>query len=513
MTIHRSPLPPVPLPGLTVTERLFQGLAGRVGETVIVDGPTGRGMTAGELAQGIARLAGGLVAAGMRPGDVTAVLAPNLPAYVVAFHGPLYAGGTVTTINPTYTAAEVRHQLKDSGATRLVTVPAFLDTARAAAAGTAVGAIAAIGGAEGAAALEDWMADPLPAQVPVDVERQTAVLPYSSGTTGLPKGVRLSHRNLVVNIDQSLPLLNVRPGDWSVAFLPFFHIYGQTTLMNLHLASGANLVTMPRFDLALFLRLCADYRTPQMFVAPPVAVALAKHPVVDQFDLSATRRLFSGAAPLGGDVAEALGRRLGLEAVQGYGMTEMSPVSHATPPGANRPGTVGVCLPGTECRIVDPETGLDAPSGELWVRGPQVMLGYHGNPAATAAALTSDGWLRTGDLGEFDAEGYLTLRDRLKELIKVKGFQVAPAEVEAALLTHPGVADAAVIGRPDAEAGEVPVAFVVRQPGGDATAEDLVAHLSGRLTSYKLPRAVRFVDAIPKSASGKILRRLLRDAA
>jgi acyl-CoA synthetase (AMP-forming)/AMP-acid ligase II len=512
MTIHRSPLPSVPLTGLTITERLFQGLTGRPDTVVMVDGPTGRGVTAGDLIDGITRLAGGLAAKGIGPANVVAILAPNMPEYVVAFHGPLMAGATVTTINPTYTAPEVRHQLHDSGARLLITVPAFLETARAACEGTAVTGIAVMGEAQGATPLTDWMGAPLAEQVPVDTGTHVAVLPYSSGTTGLPKGVMLTHRNLVVNVDQTAAAIGLQPGDWSVGFLPFFHIYGQTVLMNLHLAVGAQVVTMPRFDLGLFLQLCAEYRTPLMIVAPPVAVAIAKHPMVGDHDLSATRRLISGAAPLGGDVADAVGRRLGLEAVQAYGMTELSPVSHLTLPGQNRPGTVGVALPDTECRIVDPETGQDAQVGELWVRGPQVMRGYHANPAATAATLTPDGWLRTGDLGEIDADGYLTIRDRLKELIKVKGFQVAPAEVEAALLSHPGVMDAAVIGRPDDEAGEVPVAFVQRPPGGTASAEEITAHLAGHLSSYKLPRRIRFVEAIPKSASGKILRRLLRDA-
>ncbi|MFN3641670.1 MAG: AMP-binding protein [Gemmobacter sp.] len=511
--IYRSPLPPVPLTGLTITERLLQGLAPRRAQAAMVDGPTGRKVTARALIDGIAALAGGLRAAGMGPGDVTAILAPNIPEYVIAFHGPLYAGGTVTTINPSYTAPEVHHQLVDSGATRLITIPAFLETARAAATGTAVTDIAVIGEAPGATPLAAWMGAPLDAQVPVDVEGMTAVLPYSSGTTGLPKGVMLTHRNLVVNVDQTLAMGYVAPGDWTVGFLPFFHIYGQTVLMNAHLAQGAGVVTMPRFDLALFLALCAEYRTPTMWVAPPVAVALAKHPMVAEHDLTHTTRLFSGAAPLGGDVADAVGRRLNLDAVQGYGMTELSPVSHTTPIGGNRPGTVGVTLPNTECRIVDPQTGRDAPSGELWVRGPQVMKGYHNNPAATAATLTPDGWLRTGDLGDFDADGYLTLRDRLKELIKVKGFQVAPAEVEAALLTHPGVADAAVIGRADDEAGEVPVAFVVRAAGDATPVGHIADFLADRLATYKLPRTITVVDSIPKSASGKILRRLLRDAA
>ncbi len=512
MTIYRSPWADLPLTGLTITERLFQGLEPRLGETVIVDGPTGAGLTAGAVIEGVKRLAGGLAARGIGPGHVVALMAPNMPDYVVAFHGVLWAGATVTTINPSYTAPEVHHQLADSGATLLITIPAFLETARAAVEGTAVTAIAVIGGDDADASFEALMGDPLAAQVPVDVVQDTAVLPYSSGTTGLPKGVMLTHRNLVVNVDQCAAVLGTDTGDWSVAFLPFFHIYGQTVLMNLHLAIGASVVTMPRFDLALFLKLCADYRTRQVYVAPPVAVALAKHPAVDGFDLSAVKRLFSGAAPLGGDVADAVGRRLDLEAVQGYGMTELSPVSHASPIGASRSGTVGWTLPNTECRLVDPISGDDAPEGELWVRGPQVMKGYHRNAAATATTLTEDGWLKTGDIGSMDADGYLAITDRVKELIKVKGFQVAPAEVEAALLTHPGIADAAVIGRADDEAGEVPLAFVVRAAGDEATPEDILAHLSGRLASYKLPREFRFTDTIPKSPSGKILRRLLRTA-
>lgn len=513
MTIYASPHPPLPLTGHSITERLFQGLEHRPEAVVLIDGPSGRGMTAGAVVEGVRRLAGGLRARGIGPGSVVAIMAPNCPEYAVAFHGPLYAGATVTTINPTYTAPEVTHQLKDSGAVLLVTVPAFLDTARAGAAGTGVREIAVIGAAERVAALEDWMGAPLAAQVPVDVVSDVAVLPYSSGTTGLPKGVMLTHRNLVANVDQTAATLGVRAGDWSVGFLPFFHIYGQTVLLNMHLAVGAGVVTLPRFDLALFLKLCQEHQTRQIFCAPPVVVALAKHPMVDDFDLGAVERLFSGAAPLGGDVADAVGRRLGAVAVQGYGMTEMAPVSHAVPEGGPRSGSVGLTVPNAECRIVDPATGLDAEEGELWVRGPMVMKGYHNNPAATAATLTPDGWLKTGDLGGFDAEGYLFIRDRVKELIKVSGFQVAPAEVEAELLSHPQVADAAVVGRPDEAAGEVPVAFVVRQPGTEVDEAAVMAHMAGRLASYKQPRAVHFIDAIPKSPSGKILRRLLRDRA
>ncbi len=433
-----------------------------------------------------------------------AILAPNCPEYAVVFHGVAFAGATVTTINPTYTAPEVSHQLKDSGAGLLVTVPAFLETARAA----FPGEIVVIGEADGAAPLSALMGEPLAAQVPVDAARDVVVLPYSSGTTGLPKGVRLSHRNLVANVEQCLAVIGCAPGEWSVGFLPFFHIYGQTVLMNLHLAAAAGVVTMPRFDLEQFLTLVAKHRTPTLFSAPPVAVALAKHPMVAGFDLSAVERFFSGAAPLGGEVGEAVATRLGCLSVQGYGMTEMSPVSHATPRGKARTGSVGVTVPSTECRIVvDGRDVGPGEAGELWVRGPQVMLGYHNAPEATAEVLAEDGWLKTGDLAEVDADGWVYIRDRLKELIKVKGFQVAPAEVEAVLLTCPMVKDAAVRGVPDEEAGEVPVAFVVPADGAEEAA--IRAHLAGQLAHYKLPKRIRFIEAVPKSASGKILRRML----
>jgi 4-coumarate--CoA ligase len=513
--IFESPHPPVPLRDITVTERLFEGLLHRPDEVAMVDGPTGRRITAGELVDAIRRFAGGLVAHGFGPGTTVGLMAPNIPEYAVVFHGVAWGGGTVTTINPTYTAPEVRHQLTDSGATLLVTVPAFLDTARSAVEGTEVREIVVIGEAPGATPLSAFLGDPLAAQHPVDLDEHIVVLPYSSGTTGLPKGVMLTHRNLVVNIDQAGAAVDIRPGEWTVAFLPFFHIYGQTVLMNVYLARGANVVTMPRFDLETFLRLCAEYRTPRVWAVPPVAIALAKHPLVDDYDLSAVRSVYSAAAPADASLTDAVGQRLGAVCIQAYGMTELSPISHCTPENAPRPGAVGVGVANTLSRIVDPETGQDAApgeEGELWVRGPQVMKGYLNNPEATAKTITPDGWLRTGDLAMIDADGYVHIRDRVKELIKYKGFQVAPAEVEAALLTHPGIADAAVIGRPDDEAGEVPVAFVVRAPGSDVTGDEVTAHLTGCLAHYKRPEAIHFVESVPKSASGKILRRVLRDS-
>jgi acyl-CoA synthetase (AMP-forming)/AMP-acid ligase II len=502
--IHKSSYAPITLTGESITERVFRGLKGDPGRVVLIDGPTGRELTAGALEEGIRRLAGGLQARGIGKGDVVAILAPNLPDYAVVFHAVAFAGATVTTINPTYTAPEVAHQLTDSGAKLLVTIPAFMETAKAAGAAETV----VIGEATGATPLSALLGDPLAAQVPIDAAGDVVVLPYSSGTTGLPKGVRLTHQNLVANVDQCLAVIGCDPGEWSVGFLPFFHIYGQTVLMNMHLAAGAGVVTMPRFDLEQFLTLVAKHRTPTLYSAPPVAVALAKHPLVANFDYAHVERFFSGAAPLGGEVGDAVAARLGCLSVQGYGMTEMSPVSHATPRGQARKGSVGVTLPSTECRIVvdGNDVGVGVP-GELWVRGPQVMAGYHNRPEATASTLTEDGWLKTGDLAEVDSDGWVFIRDRLKELIKVKGFQVAPAEVEAALLTSPMVKDAAVKGLPDDEAGEVPVAFIVPADGAEEAA--IRAHLAGQLASYKLPKKITFIEAIPKSASGKILRRML----
>ncbi|MCX7890622.1 MAG: AMP-binding protein, partial [Rhodobacteraceae bacterium] len=322
---------------------------------------------------------------------------------------------------------------------------------------------------------------PLEAQVPVDLDRHVVVLPYSSGTTGLPKGVMLSHRNLVVNVIQCDGLVSLQPRERTLAFLPFFHIYGMQVLMNLYLARGGVLITLPRFELEAALRIMQDHRTFRLFVAPPVVLALAKHPLVDRFDLSALKVILSAAAPLGTDLAEACAKRLGVEVIQGYGMTELSPITHANPVGRGRPGSVGIAAPMTEVRIVDPESGRvlgPGETGEIVIRGPQVMLGYLNRPEATAAMIEPEGWLHTGDLGHVDADGYMYVVDRVKELIKVKGFQVAPAELEALIVAHPGVADVAVVGEPDEEAGELPVAHVVRAPGSEVTGAEIMDFLS-----------------------------------
>lgn len=506
MTVFTSPYPDVSATEQTITERVFQGLEDRPDEVVLTDGPTGRSMTAATFMDQVKRMASGLASAGLGAGHTVAIMAPNIPEYCVVFHAVAWGGGTITTLNPTYTAHEVAHQLSDSGAELLITIPDFVETAREGAGDTPV---IAIGTPEYAA----LFADPLNAQVPVDLDDFTVVLPYSSGTTGLPKGVMLSHRNLVINVDQSIVAADFRPGETTAAFLPFFHIYGMTALMNIHLAGGGALVTMPRFDLPLFLQINQDYKTKRMWVVPPVALALAKHPVVADYDLSSLEQVFIAAAPSGAELSDSIAARLGCKALQGYGMTELSPVSHVVPGSAPRSGAAGLAVPNTTSRIVDITTGADLPAGEegeLWIKGPQVMQGYLNNAKATAETMAEGGWLRTGDIGRIDADGYLFITDRLKELIKYKGFQVAPAELEAALVAMEGISDAAVIGKPDDEAGELPIAFVVTSdPAPDEAA--IKGYLDQQLAHYKQIHEVHFVNEIPKSASGKILRRFLRD--
>jgi acyl-CoA synthetase (AMP-forming)/AMP-acid ligase II len=511
MTIIRSASPDVALTDLTITQRVFEGVDPN--RTILIDGPTGRSLTGAQFIAGVKAVAGGLTARGHGAGKCMALMAPNLPEYCIAFHAMAWAGGTVTTINPTYTAHEVNFQLQDAGADILVTVAMFAETAREAIKGTKVREIVVIDDApEGCLSLSDLMGPPMKNQYPIDVVEHVVALPYSSGTTGLPKGVMLTHRNLVVNIDQAMANTDVDPGELTVAFLPLFHIYGLEVLMNIYLAAGGGLVTMPRFDLEQFLTLVEKHRTPRLWIVPPVALALAKHPLVDRFDLSHIVQINSAAAPLGADVSEAMGKRLGTTATQGYGMTELSPVSHVSRPERSRPGASGLTIPNTECRIVDPETLQDLPigqNGELWVRGPQVMKGYLNNPRATADTIVEGGWLRTGDIAHFDEDGFLYITDRLKELIKVKGFQVAPAELEALLVTHPDIADAAVIGIPDADAGEVPMAFITS--ANPPSLADVQVFLAPEIAHYKQIKRLHVMDAIPKSASGKILRRVLRE--
>ncbi|MEE8601254.1 4-coumarate--CoA ligase family protein [Euzebya tangerina] len=514
--IHKSPLPDVEIPVTALTPFILARADELGDKTALVDGPTGREVSYSQLASQIKSLAGGLVARGFGTGDVLAIMAPNVPEYAVVFHGVAMTGGAITTINPTYTADEVGHQLQNSGASIMVTVGMVAETAAAAAAQAGITDVYTLDQTEDYPSLSELMGEPLEEQVEVTPEEDVVVMPYSSGTTGLSKGVMLTHQNLVANVVQFSEPQGFTEDEAFVAVLPFFHIYGMQVLMNAGLNVGATIVTMPRFDLEQFLSLNDQYECTRAYVAPPIVVALAKHPLVDQFDLTNLQQIFSGAAPLSAEVGEEAGGRLGCEVVQGYGMTELSPVSHTTVPGDYKPGSVGVTVPNAESMIVDPSSGESLgvdERGELWVRGPLVMKGYFGNESATASTIDADGWLHTGDVAVIDSDGHVYIVDRLKELIKYKGFQVPPAELEALLLTHPAVADAAVIGLQDDEAGELPVGYVVLKDGEEASEDDIKAFVAEEVATYKQLHRITFMDEIPKSASGKILRRVLRDEA
>jgi len=523
-----GPVPTVDVPDVTLPEFLFSDLdEATAARTALVDGVSGAATTYGELVEQVDRVAGALAARGVRRGDVVALHCPNTPAFVLAFFGALRAGAVVTPVNSLSVARDVEGQLRDSGASLLVTVGALLPQSgpAAEAVGLPADAVVVLDGAEGHPDLATLLADGSPAPE-VDVDPgDVAVLPYSSGTTGLPKGVRLSHRNLVANAVQSLAALDVHADDVVPAVLPFFHIYGLTVLLDVALRARAVLVTMPRFDLAAYLTLIEERRATYLFIAPPVALALAKHPLVDRHDLSSVRAVLSGAAPLDADLLGAVGDRLGARARQGYGMTEASPVTHVGPFDRDdlSLGSIGVPVPGTEMRVVSIDTGDDVPvpaegmseRGELWVRGPQVMLGYLHRDEETRATVDAEGWLRTGDVVTVDHLGATFVVDRLKELIKYKGYQVAPAELEGLLLGHPGIADAAVVPALDDEGQEIPKAFVVLADGADAADLDedaVVAWVAERVAPHKKVRAVAFVDSVPRSGTGKILRRQLRDS-
>jgi acyl-CoA synthetase (AMP-forming)/AMP-acid ligase II len=510
----RSPYPDVEIPNVTLPRFLLSGVETVENEVAIVDGPTGRSYTYGQFRDAVHRTAAALSRRGLKKGDKLAILSPNLPEYLIAVHGVMMAGGVVTTMNPLYTEQEIEHQLHDADACMLLAIPAMLEKAEAAARRAGVETFFVFGESEGKESFSTLMAEEgQPMEIEMDPAQDVAAMLYSSGTTGMPKGVMLTHRNLVAALCQAGTLFGEGAAR-SLLFLPVFHIFGFHAVANYDLYKRGMIVTMPRFDMEQFLDLIARYKIERVCLVPPVVLGLVKSPLVDSYDLSSLRLIFSGAAPLDAELAFACEQRIGCMVRQGYGMTETSPpicghplVSHKV-----KYGSVGLLCPNTEGRILDLTTLQDVPAGtpgELWVRGPQIMKGYYKNSAATRDTIDREGWLRTGDIAQLDEDGWLSIVDRAKELIKYKGLQVAPAELEALLINHPAIADAAVIGIPDEEAGEVPKAFLVKK--GDITAEQVQTYVAERVAPYKKIRHVEFLDQIPKSPSGKILRRVLKD--
>ena len=514
--IIKGPYPDVDIPEVALTPFVLRRAEELADKPALIDGPSGRTVTFSQLADSIAIAAHNLKERGFKKGDVFGILSPNCPEYAIAFHATATLGGIVTPINPLYTRSEIAHQLKDCSARFLVTIPTFMDKAREAADDSGVEEIFVFGEAEGATPFSSLLVDNGRAeQVPIDPAKDLVALPYSSGTTGLPKGVMLTHRNLVANICQMEGLCYFLDTDTLICVLPLFHIYGLVVVLNMGLYTGSTIVTMPRFELESFLKTAQDYDVSLAHIVPPIVLALSKHPAVDNYRLPRLRTIFSGAAPLGEELTRACMERLGCSIRQGYGMTETSPVTHSSPapPHEVKFGSVGVPAPNTECKIVDLETGEPlgpGERGEVCVRGPQIMTGYLNRPDATAQTIDPDGWLHTGDIGYFDEDGHFFIVDRAKELIKYKGFQVPPAELEAVLLTHPSIADCAVIPCPDDEAGEVPKAIVVLRQA--SRAEEIMEFVAERVAPHKRIRYLEVVDTIPKSPSGKILRRVLVEA-
>ena len=511
--IFRGPYPDVTIPEVSLTEFIFSSTAQIQDKAALIDGPTGRTLTYAEFEDAVRRVAASLAQKGFKKGDVFGIFSTNCPEYAIAFHAVAMLGGINTTVNPLYTAEEAAFQLKNAGAKLLVTAPPFIETATTAAREANIEELFVFGEANGATPFASLLeSDGVVPHVEIDPKHDLVALPYSSGTTGLAKGVMLTHHNLVANMCQMDGLDYFDRDDILLCVLPLFHIYGLVVVLNMGLHLGATIVMMPRFDLEQFLGLIQKYRVTLSHIVPPIVLKMARDPMIDKFDLSSLKVVFCGAAPLGPDLSRECTERVGCGIRQGYGMTETSPVTHSSPadPARVKMGSVGTAAPNTDCKLVDPATGEELgphQEGELCVRGPQIMKGYLNNPEATARTIDPDDWLHTGDIGYADEDGHFFIVDRVKELIKYKGFQVAPAELEAILLTHPAVADAAVIPCHDDEAGEVPKAFVVAKQ--ETSAEAIMDFVAERVAPHKKIRELEFIEQIPKSLSGKILRRVL----
>jgi acyl-CoA synthetase (AMP-forming)/AMP-acid ligase II len=511
--IFRGPNPDVAIPEVSLTDFIFASTRDFKNKTALVDAPTGRSMTYAEFENAVRRVASSLARKGFKKGDVLAIFSTNCLEFAITFHAVAMLGGIVTPLNPLYTAEEAAFQLRDAGARLLVTVPLCMDKARAAAKAAKIEELFVFGESEGATPFASLLAgDGEVPRVEIDPKNDLVVLPYSSGTTGLPKGVMLTHHNIVANLCQMDGLDYFHHDDTLLCVLPLFHIYGLVVVLNMGLHLGSTIVIMPRFDLVQFLEAIQKYQVTLSHIVPPIVLKLAKDPSIDNYDLSSLRMIFSGAAPLGAELSRECMDRIKCGIRQGYGMTETSPVTHSSPadPASMRLGAVGTAAPNTEVKLVDPATGAELgpnEEGEICVRGPQIMKGYLNNPEATTRTIDSEKWLHTGDIGYADADGHFFVVDRVKELIKYKGFQVAPAELEAVLLTHPAIADAAVIPMRDDEAGEVPKAFVVTRQ--EASVEEIMDFVAARVAPHKKIREVEFISQIPKSLSGKILRRVL----
>ena len=505
--------PGVAVPKKDLTSVVLQRVDELGDKSALIDGTSGRALSYNELSSQIKHLAAGLNQRGFKKGDVCAVFCPNLPEYATIFLGVAAVGGINTTVNSLYSTNDLIHQFTDSRAKFLITIPAFMDRALPAADKCGIEEIFVLGEAEGATPFSELLKnDGIAPEVTIDPKNDLVALPYSSGTTGLSKGVMLTHENLVSDMVLTTSINTVTDKDVLIGVLPFFHIYGMVLILNLAIYRGVTLVTMPRFDLEQFLQIVEKYKITCLNLVPPLVLALSKHPLVDNYDVSSIRLISSGAAPLGQELEQACADRLNCQIYQGYGLTEVAGASHVNtiPVPSDKVGAVGQVVPNTYSKIIDTESGKELginEQGEVLIKGPHVMKGYLNNEEATKHCIDGDGWFHTGDIGYADEDGYFFIVDRVKELIKYKAYQVAPAELEAILVSHEAIADAAVIPSPDEEAGEIPKGFIVLS--SEISAEAVMEFVAEQVAPHKKIRKIEIVDEIPKSASGKILRRVL----
>ena len=507
--IHNSPWPATAAPDTGFAQHVLTRAASFGDKAALVDAASGRSLSYARLADGAARISAALARRGLEPGEVVAVWLPNGPEHVLALLGAWSAGALVLPLNPQLRPAELAALLKDAGARYLVSLSAALEPARGALTDCGLREIFAVGDASSATPFEALLAsEPAP---PARVDpAAVSLLPYSSGTTGLPKGVMLSHRALAANARQMAqwPLAADRH-TVAVSVAPMFHAFGVVLYHGVLLARGATIVTSPRYDLESFLHAIERYRATYAAIVQPLGRALTESEAVPRFDLSSLERITSGSAALGEALSSSLERRFGAPVFESYGMTELCGASHAQRPGDPR-SSVGAALAGNQWKIIDPQTGALLPrgeDGEIVLRSPSMMSGYLHRPRDTAGCLDREGWLRSGDLGHADADGRLYVTGRLKELIKVGGYQVAPAELEALLLAHPSVAEACVVGEADGAGGEAPVAYVVRKT--TVSAASLQSLVAANVAPFKQLREVIFVASLPRSHAGKVLRREL----